>query len=270
MQTRYSVSELRRLVKESANEFQPKMGVNVTKDNKKINDEAYAEASKRVKNFDGGVRTKSKKQPQYPQSDNRGMQDLRYDNINQTFKDNVKSQMRGYTSANAEKLHKNDDFGNAEYNDIQGMDERAKDFKKKKDVAAEIGLTTRELDKKDLEKLSSTVFEGNMSSTYRIRLRNTQFLNEEHMLSKIPDEYRINGLKLVMEDKNKHTYMVEWYDGKERNPYVVDKTTVNENMERMKHLYSYKTQTTETTNAIRLTEDSNLNNMVSRMRELMR
>ena len=39
----YSVRELRRVIKESSNEFKPVMGRNVEKDNKKINVKAYQE-----------------------------------------------------------------------------------------------------------------------------------------------------------------------------------------------------------------------------------
>ena len=41
MERHYNMGELRKVVRESANEFKPVMGKNVPEDNKKINKEAY-------------------------------------------------------------------------------------------------------------------------------------------------------------------------------------------------------------------------------------
>jgi hypothetical protein len=51
----YSVRELRRVIKESSNEFKPVMGRNVEKDNKKINVKAYQEIENETRNYDGGA-----------------------------------------------------------------------------------------------------------------------------------------------------------------------------------------------------------------------
>ena len=81
----YSVSELRKIVKESANEFKPVYGKNVESDNKKINDKAYKDMEKETNAYDGGARSE-KKSINYPFSDNRGMEDLQYNNMNDDFK----------------------------------------------------------------------------------------------------------------------------------------------------------------------------------------
>ena len=57
----YSVKELKRVIKESSqNEFKPKLGQNVERDDKKNSQEAYDEAEKRAKNYDGGLKEPEK------------------------------------------------------------------------------------------------------------------------------------------------------------------------------------------------------------------
>ena len=78
----YSMQELRRIVKESVNEFEPKFGSkNLQKDNKSFNDKAYKESGTRTKDYDGGARDNHNKNGEFehPQTDNKGMHDLKYD-----------------------------------------------------------------------------------------------------------------------------------------------------------------------------------------------
>ena len=46
---KYTVSDLRRFIKESANEFKPVMGKDVAKDNQKNNEKAYKDMEKEAK-----------------------------------------------------------------------------------------------------------------------------------------------------------------------------------------------------------------------------
>lgn len=265
MKTRqYSVRELRKIVTESAQEFKPRLGVNVERDNKRINDKAYQDMASATKDYDGGARNESKKKLQTPADDNRGMENLEYDGVNDAFKKRVRSQMKGYTSEDNEKAHRNDPFGNAEVNDIQGMDDKAKAIKKGRDVAKEIGLTSREIDKKDFEDQRQTVFhEGKMP---RLKLKKTKFVCEEHMLSKVPDEYKVNGKKFSFRDKDDDEYIVEWAE----EPKVTHLTKINEQKDRIFQLFNYKRKDSNTTHCGRLTEDSRVEDMMNRARQLMK
>lgn len=262
----YNVSAIKNAVQESAKEFQPVFGKNVEKDNKEINDKAYKESAKRVKDYDGGVK-EPKKKATYPQSDNKGMQDLEYDNMSPEFAKRVKSQMKGYVSADAEKKHKDDEFGNAEHTEIEGMGERAKAFKKGKDVASEIGLTGRELDRKDIEGLTKTIFDE--SKKYpKISFKNTEFINEGHMLTKVPDDFKVEGKQFIMKDKFNHEYLVEWRE--DEKPYVLSRTKINEQNNRIQQLFNYKYGSTKTTNDIRLSENKNIGDMLGKIKSLMK
>lgn len=260
----YSVSELRKLIKESSQEFKPKFGDNVEKDNKKINDEAYKEIAKETEAYDGGVRNNSNKKIQYPNTDGKGMADLNYDSISDDFKKRVKSQMKGYTSAEAEKAHKNDPFGNAEFKEIEGLEDRAKELDKKEVASKTNGLTSKHLDKNDVSNLRHRVYEDKFT---RIRFKNTSFVTENHMISRIPDEYKINGKKFIMEDKNSNEYLVEWYNDE---PKVLNTSKVNEQQARIKELFGYKRGNSNTTCHSRLDENARIDDMLGKVRKLMK
>ena len=259
----YSMQELKRIVKESADEFQPKYGYkSLQDDNKKNNGKAYKEMANDTKNYDGKARNE-KKNINYPNSDNRGMEDLQYNNMNKPFADRAKSQMKGYTSAEAEKEHKNDTYGNAEFDNIKGMEEKSKELQKGKDVAKQIGLTSRELDKKDFEDLHKSVFENKMTT---IRFKTTTFITENHMLSKVPDNFKVEGKTFVMKDKVNNEYIVEWHE----EPKVINKTKINEQKNRIHQLFNYERGESTTSSQSRLTEDVKFSDILCKARKLMK
>lgn len=261
----YNVSELRKIISESSQEFKPVFGKDVEKDNKKINDEAYKEIAKETEAYDGGVREKNNKKIEYPKTDNKGMQDLKYDLISDDFKERVKSQMKGYTSVDDEKNHKNDAFGNAEFKEVEGLEGRAKEMKRNEVDSKTNGLTSKELDRRAVSGVTGTrVFENKIT---KIRFKNTEFITENHMLSRIPDEYKVNGKKFIMEDKNKQEFLVEWSSDE---PKVLNTTKSNAQQARIKELFGYQRQNSNTTCHSRLDENYKINEMLGRVRELMK
>lgn len=252
----YKVGELKKIINESLKEFKPVVG---NKENEKINREAYNDIFKKTKKYDG-VKDNSNNSV-ISQDDNKGMQDITYDNINDTFKKNAQSQMKGYTSSEAEKNHKNDDFGNAVFTDIQKIGEKAKKFKKGKDTAKEIGLTSRELDKKDFENQTHTVFENKVK---KIKFKKTEFVTESHMLSKIPDELKKDGEKFYVIDKSNNEYLVEWSD----EPKVLNLTKINEQKSRIKELFNYKRPKTDTSLSLRMNEETAIGDMIEKTRKI--
>ena len=259
---KYSVSELKRIIAESANEFKPIMGNNVEKDNKTNNEKAYQEMKKATEKYDGGARKETKKHD-YPNNDNRGMQDLEYTNMGDDFKNKVKSQMKGYTSADAEKLHKNDEFGNADFNEITNMKEKNQKMSYGKQKAKEIGLTSREIDKSEFSKQSKSVFEEKVST---LKFKNTVFITEQHMMQRIPDSFKIEGKKFIMKDKNNNEYLVEWSE----EPKILCTSKINEQKNRIKELFNYKSNVKHTTTQTRLEENQKLNDMINKSRFLMK
>jgi hypothetical protein len=259
---KYNVSELRRIIAESASEFKPVMGKDVEKDNKTNNEKAYKEMKNATEKYDGGARKETKKLA-CPNDDNKGMQDLEYTNMGDDFKKRVQAQMKGYTSADAEKKHKNDEFGNAEFNEITNMKEKNKAMADGKQKAKEIGLTSREIDKKEFDKQSKSVFENKVST---LKFKNTVFLTEQHMMQRVPDSFKVEGKKFIMKDKANNEYLIEWAE----EPKVLCTSKVNEQTNRIKELFAYQSNVKKSTSQTRLAEDTKINDMLDKARFLMK
>ena len=271
MTTTLKVGELRRIV-ESANEFRPVVyGMAETK---RENEKTYADIKKQTKDYDGGVYNKKATGGGIMATDNKGMSDLRYDSISKPFKDKVKSQMKGYVSKDAEEKHKNDEFGNATFdnegNIYKDAKQHAKLVKQGYDAATEIGLTGRELDPKEVEKNDETMYESKKIKC--LNFKKTRFLSEGHVLASVPDEYKKEGNRFVMKDNALNEYLVEWHD---KDAIVSKKTNmniVNEEKDRIKQLWGYKSKDAfKGTNAsMRLNEDKEISQMLDRARKLMK
>ena len=260
----YRVSDLRQLVKEGSNEFKPTMGKGVEKEDKENNEKAYKEASKRAKDFDGGVNNKKKKLGDYPNTFNKGMQDIFYDGeVPEQFKKNVLAQMKGYTSAQNEELHEDDDTA-VEHNEIPKMKERTQQFKANRDQDTMIGLTGRQLDKSKVSKLRHTVFEEDKRIP-KYKFKRTNFLNEEHMLSIMPDECKKEGYKCIMEDSQGREVYVTWH---EEEPEIFHKTRVDESMAKAKNMMNFTHKTLQTTSQVRVNENKMVGDMMNKIRQL--
>ena len=273
----YNVGELRRVIKESAakSEFKPVYGSGVQDDSKKINRQAYKDIEKETSAYDGGLsKQKPKKGTAVTPELNRGMSDLQYDSISQPFKDKVKAQLKGYTSADEEKNHKGEESGNASYdaNDLTSdIAKHAKDVKKENDKLKGTGLTGSTQNKSDIEKRNDTMFES--KKIKNIKFKHTEFLSEGHMLTKVPDEFKNEGNKFIMSDSEGNSYLVEWHN--DEKPDVekrINKKLVNEEINRIKNLYNYHSKDffNTTTSQSRLKEDKEISQMLGRARQLMK
>lgn len=271
-----NVGELRNVLKEES-EF--KAVVFGDKETKQINDKAYSDIKKETEKYDGGL-TSSKKDADgigkgIGNNDNLGMSDLRYDNISKPFIDRTKSQMKGYVSKDAEDKHKDDAFGNATFDKegdfYKSAKEHAEDAKQGRDTAAEIGLTARELKKTDIEKQDKTMFEGKNNKIKMLSFKNTRFISEGHMMTKIPDEYKKDGSKFIMRDSAKNEYLVEWTSSEPKVTKKLNLDMVNEEKQRIKELWGYKSQEAhKSTSSFRLQEDKGFSDMVNKARKLMK
>jgi hypothetical protein len=260
----YRVGDLRKVIKESANEFKPVVG---NKDNKKINGEAYKSVSNSTKDYDGGL-GRAKGVAVTPDM-NQGMSDIRYDKTSDEFKKRTQSQLKGYPSKQAEDLHKNDEFGNAIFdNDIKRFKDHAKDSKKIKDTIKLQGLTGRTLSMKDVEDDNETMFESKRID--KLNFKNTKFLSEGHMLSKVPDELKVEGKRFIMKDTADNEYLVEWSNKEPKVTKKVNMTLVNEQKNRIKELWGYKSpESSHSTSSFRVQENKGFTDMVNRARKLM-
>lgn len=269
-----SVSKKSVLEAKEKNEFEPVFGKNVPSDNKKINTQAYNDIKKETGAYDGGLGSdRVKKGVSVTPANNRGMSDLDYDSISKPFKEKVAAQLKGYPSAENEKLHKKDEaFGNAYYdseNLSKDIADHAKEAKKESDKSKTDGLVSSKY-KDETEKNSDTMFESKKIS--KIQFKHTQFLSEGHMLSKVPDEFKVEGKKFIMKDTADNEYLVEWTDKKPNVTKKLNKTQVNEEMNRIKALYGYKSKDyfTTTNSQSRMNENKEFSDMLNKARQLIK
>ena len=274
----YTVGELRKVIKESVskNEFRAVYGNGVQSDNKRINSQAYKDIEKQTKQYDGGLSSKSSKNKSgaITPTENRGMSDIEYDRITPDFKKRVKSQIKGYTSADAEKKHKNDPFGNAYFDsddETEFFAKHAKEAKSEKDKLKRTGLTGNTRDKKEVEGETDTMFES--KKLKNIKFRHTNFLSEGHMISKIPDEFKKEGNKFLMSDSEGNSYLVEWHNNDKPDiEKQVNKKLVNEEINRIKNLYNYNSENyfKNTTAKSRFTENKEVSDMLNKARKIVK
>lgn len=263
VQRQYSVKSLRSIIKESTDqlkkEYEP---VKYNDDNKSINDKAYKEMEKATKDYDGKVAHRTVKTTNYPEN-YRGMETLRPQNMTPEMRKRFEAQLDGYVDDKAKEAHKNDPFGNADFGDGslgKELAKRAKEDAEGREKAAKIGLTGS---KTSFEKKDDKMFESKKIN--KLTFKRTKFLTEQHMLSKVPDEYKVEGKKFIMRDGANTEYLVEWHD----DPKVMNKTQINESMNRIKELFTYKSENNISTNSSRIAENKNFDNVLNKARKLM-
>lgn len=271
----YNVGDIKKIIKESSQEFKAKLGNNVSwKDNALINQESYKDSEKRAKDFNGGLNNKKPIKVVKPDFNKTTLDASFAEDPDKNYKDRVKAQAKGYTSKMEEDndIEKNGDFDKNEeiYDSLKkSHDEIAKNVLANK----KSGLAAREMPDETFEK--DSMYENKLK-TKRLTFKHTKFLCEEHMLSRIPDEYKINGQCIIMKDAADNEYFVKWKVDNEKNISegevlnYSNKTKLNEELKRIKDLYNYKSsQYFNTTNAqSRLSEDSNVGNFIKNVKNL--
>jgi len=268
--TAYKVVDIKRLIKESANELKAKIGDGVESTEKKQNKEAYADAKKRAQDFDGGLKKEmGGSDAKFEKEDNnRTLLDYNIAGADDKFKKRVKTQVLGYTSELEQNngIEKEGDYsGNKKIYDT--LTKSAGDFHKDKKDFNKSGLQSREWDDKTFRKDKDEMFENKVRTA---RFKKTRFFNEEHMRERIPDEFKKNGTRFKMVDRVGNAYLCEW-EGKQA---VIlehkDDYGFNEALNKMTSLMNYKPEDTiaKTTRTQRINEDKSVANMLDLMRKI--
>lgn len=275
----YKVSDLKKIVSESSNEFKAVLGDGVESENKKNNKgKTHDEISKEHY----GQKLEAPKIAKYEKTDydNRSVTDAAPANITPEQQKLNTIHAQGYNSEleKNNNLPKNGDFeknkeivdafkkSNDEYkrNDLtkksSGLEgrvwaEKDKKIFDKNDTLAESkeGYDMRnfiDMFRSNSEQKPATIKE----SVKTVYFKKTTFLNEEHMMSRIPDEFKNEGSQFKMKDKTGNEYLLEWTNNAGRIIGHSNKNGMNESLERMKSLYSYSSNDTKTTQSYRLNE----------------
>ena len=277
----YKVSDFKKLIKESSNEFKAVLGDGVESNDKKNNGKAYDDAKKRAKDFDGGLKDEkdwARGKAKYEKKDgNKTTLDYNPETVSDENKKRWEAQAKGYTSE-AEMnngLEKSGDFSDNDdiYNEFKKsgkeIHKNIEDFKKTGLQASKMPPKTFEKDEmyeskdgfdmrnlidslREHTDLESTLRENSTIDTFYFKKK--EFLNESNMLSRIPDECKVEGKQFRMKDKTGNVYLLEW---KYNAPKILSHTNKNgltEAINRMNALVDYKSKDSKTTPSIRMNE----------------
>lgn len=282
MEITYTFGDLKRVIKESTNEFKPKMGANVIRDNARNNVKAVKDIEKEVKEIDD-KKVNTPEDVDY----NRTTLDAEFaDEPGEAYIARVKAQANGFPSVENEKNSKIKDenqgldfSGNERlYDDLK---KRNAEFTKREVERAHAGLKSHNMPKKDFE--NPNMFKENKDSDMtdnkkmkKLYFKHTKFLSESQMIKKIPDEYKVDGNKFIMKDASNNEYLVEWTVdskfnyGEAKVLHHINKEQLNEDMKRIKDMFNYKSSDVfQTTNAqSRLNEEKKLGSFIDEVRKI--
>lgn len=268
-----NVGNFRQQIKESASEFNAKLGAGVESTNKKNNDKSYKESTKKT----GVETTEPKKTKELDRSDDMNCTTLdnnMWGNVGEKFKEKVKVQAQGYTST-LEKKNKTE--RNAEFDDdariYKSMKKNADARNKVKSEIEHSGIVGSKTPKKGKETMYENV---NLSSPKRLIFKKTTFVNESQMLSRIPEEYKVDGQKIYMKDCKGNEYIVECrkcdYNGNVETIVLNynNEQILNEKVNRMWELFNYDSAKNTGTfkKQDRINENTKLGELINHAREL--
>lgn len=271
METRtYTINELKTLINESSNDFKAKVADGVNTTNKRENKKAYKDAKQKVKSFDGGGNELKSNRKNYDKLDgNKTTLDYSIDGeLSSEQKDRIKAQAEGYTSTLEKNngIEKVGDFSDASYKQFK---KSGKEMAKNKVDAKKTGLTARELPKSAFEK-EDLYKESKKISV--LNFKNTTFLNESHMISRIPDDYKTEGKRFKVKDADYNEFIVEWKENEANILSYENKKKLNESIEKFHKLSGYNSKNVfkNTTAKSRLNEGNEFNNILNKSREIIK
>lgn len=262
----YTLDELKTLIKESASEFKAQLGSGVESDNKKNNNAAYADAKKKAKDLDGGVNEAPKRGKAPEKLDgNKTTLDYAFEgDPGKDFKDKVKAQAEGYTSTLEKNngIEKVGDFSDETYKQFK---KAGQEMAKNIENAKKTGLTASKAPEGTFKK--DNVYESKKISV--LNFKSTTFINESQMISKIPDDYKVEGKRFKVKDAGENEFIVEWTDGEANILSYENKRKLNESMNKFFHLAGYNSKNNCKTSSAnsRLIESTEFRNVLDKVRE---
>lgn len=245
----YTIGEL--LLNETSStkqEFDPKIGSGVESSNKKEQEKAVRDITKNAEKLDKDGRREDK--PVKPRVEfpdyNKTTLDVNFEyDPGKEWKDRVEAQAEGYPSVQNKEKNGYDqslDFeGNKNF--YQARKEMSKDRNDLDTIERESGLKAR-IKKDEIDYSNKTAF-NEAKQIKRLKFKNTIFLSESQVLSKVPEDYRIDENRFYMQDKTGTDYLIEC----KADPFgyvhmeitnKFNKQAINEELEKMKRLAGYR------------------------------
>lgn len=275
----YTFSELKRILEESTSEYKPKIGSKVIRDDAQNNVKAVKDIMKETGVIEDKVEdTKRDTNPENIYDTNKTTLDVNFAyEPSKDYKERVKAQVHGYASKEHEKNSDTDESvdvsGNEKFYDEQ--EKKSKEQNKKETDERHAGLKSHNLDKENFK--DKTIYTNESKKMKKLHFKNTVFLSESQVIKKVPDDYKTDGNRFIMEDKNNNQYLVECKVDDNLVGFtqltVTKKDTkeqVAEQIKRMQQLFEYKSSDyfKDTTKESRLNEDKNLSELINKVKEL--
>lgn len=269
-ETYFTAGELMSLLEESASDFKPKYGKGVEKE-KGENEKAVKKIMKDVEAYNPKPGN-GKKDGDYDEYHNGNKTTMEPNFKIKPDKDYIKRNhalAKGYSSEMEEKngIEKDPSLeydGNDKiYKEVSASaKERSKLAAKKRHA----GLKTH-LEKSEGECEDNTMF-NESKKMKRLSFKRTIFLSEADMLKHVPEEYKKNGNRFSVKDASGTEYIVEC-KGDDKFDYVkaevvsvFNNDAINEELDRMKALFDYKsssyTRTKGQKNSSSVEDDMNI------------
>lgn len=249
-QIAYKISDLRRMISESKNEFEPKMGTGVEAADKENNKKAVDDIRKETEKLDGGLKPDNKKNLGLSDNGdfNRTTLDVQFDEKPpKSYVDRVRAQVEGFNTVDEKKNSIAPENGGLDYEGnkefLKQTEERGEKIADRQADISHSGLKSHHLPKDEFRPY--TVYGESKKPMKRLYFKNTVFLNEHDMRKRIPDTYKQDGMKFVMKDKNGTEYVVEWKEKKGFNygeaivESVMNRKRVDEQVDKIKKLFDY-------------------------------
>ena len=273
-----TVKAIKGLIKESQQEFKAKIGNGVESGNKTNNGKAYSDAKKRAKDFDGGLSDEvGEKKADYKREDfNKTLMDYTPDNVTPEYKKRVKKEFVNGDDEN-EKIYKEfKKSGEEQQKNEKELKKSGLQAREWPDEVFDKGNMYESRDGFDMRKMLNSLNEKttrkqfNESHVKTVLFKKTEFLNEAHMISRIPDDFKKNGTSFKMKDKNGSEYLVEWDNNKANIIEHINKKGMDESISRMKELFDYRSSDTKTNYSDRLNEnDDKFQETLNKMRKII-
>lgn len=274
----YTISDLNRIIKEG-NEFHPTMGANVVRDNTKNNEKAVGDIMKETTRMEKKAKiNKKEKESTIDRDWNKTTldYDFAYDPGDE-YKERVKAQVHGFPSKENEETTDATENESLEFNGnkdfYEDQEEKSKKQTEKETEIKQSGLTARTMPEENFK--NQTIFKENKTMK-RLHFKNTRFLSESQMLSKVPEDYKTDGNVFLMKDATGAEFIVECTvdDRFKFAQFKVsnkpNREAINEEFNRIEKLYEYKSEDYNigTTVQSRKNEDENVAEMLHIIKKL--
>ena len=266
MEKTFKVGDIRQLIQESSSEFKAKLGDKVESENKKNNDKALKD-SENINKEHYGEKLEAPKIAKYEKIDgNKTTTDVRLDgDVSDKTKARIKAQAEGYTSE-AEKNNGIEKSGDFEKNKeiFDGIKKTGEQMEKNREEFAHLGIQGHNMPK-EMTHYANLYENKNIKTIY---FKKTEFINEEHMISRIPDEFKCEGKMFRMKDKVDNEYLIEWQDNKAN---ILEHKNIHgrdEAIEKMRYLFNYNSADTFKTSTAAERLNENQENFEARLNNL--